>query len=101
MNVMTRNEAFDHFDALAKRYEEAKRQAKTAGARAQELELEAKELRERSRVEVDRALLDYATAHKQLRRLIDLESYDAERADRLLKSAETMKSIAPAEAKSA
>lgn len=91
---MNRADAFAQFDAAAKTLESTRARSKAVCEQAQELDRQAREMREASAAAVDRALLDYATAHAHLTKLIALDTWDERRAAELFKSAQTMKGIA-------
>lgn len=86
--------AFAEFERAAESLQEARQQSKTMSERAAKLDTEAQGLREAANKDLDRALLAYAVAHKRLRKATELlESWDTERAERLLKSSETMQKL--------
>lgn len=90
---MNRTDAFTQLDTAAKALESTRARSKAVCEDAGELERRAREMRETSAAAIDRALLDYATAHAQLTKLITLDTWDERRAAELLKSAQTMKGL--------
>jgi hypothetical protein len=86
----TRAEAYSAFEAAAQTLDAAKADSKSMCDQAQAFEAQAVELREQARTGIDRALIGYATTLKRLRSVIDLDSYESERASSLIKSAAVM-----------